>query len=59
MAVAENEDGTEKKVFNVVPSEAREEAIAERASSLRAAAAEAKMVEEQPEQPAVKGKAVA
>lgn len=59
LAVAENEDGTEKKVFNVVPSEAREEAIAERASSLRAAAAEAKMVEEQPEQPAVKGKAVA
>lgn len=59
LAVAENEDGTEKKVFNVVPSEAREEAIAERASSLRAAAAEAKMVEEQPEQPAVNGKAVA
>lgn len=59
LAVAENEDGTEKKVFNVVPSEAREEAIAERASSLRAAAAEAKMVEEQPAQPTVKGKAVA
>lgn len=59
LATAEDEDGIEKKVFKVVPSEAREEAIAERASSLRAAAAEAKMVDEPPAPPVVTGKAVA
>ena len=46
LATAEDEVGIEKKVFKIVPSEAREEAIAERASSLRAAAAEAKMTDD-------------
>ncbi len=44
IAVAEDEDGIEKKVFSIVPSEAREQAMRERESSLRSAAAEAKMV---------------
>lgn len=59
LATAEDEDGVEKKVFNVVPSEAREEALAERVSSLRAAAAEAKMTDEQAAPPVIKDKAVA
>ncbi|MDE5593170.1 MAG: polysaccharide biosynthesis protein, partial [Clostridiales bacterium] len=43
--IAEKEDevGTEKKVFEVVPRGAREQALKERESSLRAADAEAKM----------------
>ncbi|MDE7165346.1 MAG: polysaccharide biosynthesis protein [Clostridiales bacterium] len=43
--IAEKEDevATEKKVFEVVPRGAREQAIKERESSLRAASAEAKM----------------
>ncbi|MBD5131464.1 MAG: polysaccharide biosynthesis protein [Clostridiales bacterium] len=48
LAEAEDEVGIEKKVFDIVPRAAREQAIKERASSLRAAEAEAKMTEEQP-----------
>lgn len=46
-AIAEREDeaGIEKKVFDIVPRAAREQAIKERESSMRAAAAEAKMTE--------------
>lgn len=47
IARAEDEDGVEKKVFTIVPSEAREQAIKERVASMRAAAAEAKMTESQ------------
>ncbi|MDE7405342.1 MAG: polysaccharide biosynthesis protein [Clostridiales bacterium] len=43
IAEKEDEEGTEKKVFEVVPRGAREQAIKERESSLRAADAEAKM----------------
>ncbi|MCH5154709.1 MAG: polysaccharide biosynthesis protein [Clostridiales bacterium] len=45
--IAEREDevGTEKKVFDIVPRGAREQALRERESSLRAASAEAKMVD--------------
>ncbi len=46
IATAEDEEGIEQKVFSVVPHEARDEAKAERVSSLRAAAAEAQMSEE-------------
>ncbi len=44
--IAENEDetGIEKKVFDIVPRAAREQALKERESSLRAAVAEAKMI---------------
>lgn len=45
-AFGENETDVEKKVFEIVPSAAREQAKRERESSLRAAAAEAQMVEE-------------
>lgn len=46
--IAEKEDevGTEAKVFGMVPRAAREQAIKERESSLRAASAEAKMAEQ-------------
>ena len=43
---AEDESGIENKVFDIVPKAAREQAIKERESSVRAAAAEAKMDEE-------------
>lgn len=46
IAMSEDEDATEHKVFEIVPSEAREQAIKERESSIRAAAAEAKMESE-------------
>ncbi|MCH5351638.1 MAG: polysaccharide biosynthesis protein, partial [Clostridiales bacterium] len=46
LAFAEDEVGVEKKVFTIVPSEAREQAIRERESSLRAAKAEANMAED-------------
>lgn len=45
IAVSEDESATEKKVFDIVPREAREQAIKERESSMRAAAAEAKMTD--------------
>ncbi len=45
LALAEDEDGVESKVFTMVPSEARIQAIKEREASLKAAA-EAKMTEE-------------
>lgn len=46
-AIAEREDeaGIEQKVFDIVPRAAREQAIKERESSMRAAAAEAKMTD--------------
>lgn len=47
LAYAEDEDGVEKKVFRIVPSEAREQALREREASLRSAEAEAKMLEEE------------
>ena len=47
LAYAEDEDGVEKKVFCIVPSEAREQALREREASLRSAEAEAKMLEEE------------
>ncbi|MCH5165933.1 MAG: polysaccharide biosynthesis protein [Clostridiales bacterium] len=49
--LAENEDevGIEKKVFDIVPRAAREQAIKERESSMRAAAAEAKMIVDEQE----------
>lgn len=43
IAESEDEIGVEKKVFDIVPRAAREQAIKERESSLRAAKAEAKM----------------
>lgn len=43
LATDEDEDGVEKKVFTVVPHEARDEAMKERESSLKAAEAESKM----------------
>lgn len=43
LATDEDEDGVEKKVFTVVPHEARDEAMKERESSLKAADAESKM----------------
>ena len=46
LAFAEDEEGVEKKVFSIVPSGAREQAIRERESSLRAAMAEAGMTDE-------------
>lgn len=46
IATSEDEAATEKKVFDIVPREAREQALKERESSIRAAEAEAKMVEE-------------
>ncbi|MCH5155142.1 MAG: polysaccharide biosynthesis protein [Clostridiales bacterium] len=45
IAEREDEAGTESKVFGIVPRVAREQAIKERESSLRAASAEAKMVD--------------
>jgi len=45
IAEAEDETGIEKKVFDVVPREARDQAIKERESSIRAAEAEAKMTD--------------
>lgn len=47
LAFAEDEAGVEKKVFTVVPSEAREQALREREASLKSAEAEAKMIEEE------------
>lgn len=47
IAEAEDEAAVEKKVFDIVPRAAREQAIKERESSMRAAAAEAKMAAEQ------------
>lgn len=35
LAFAENEEGVERKVFGIVPSEAREQALKERAASMR------------------------
>lgn len=49
LAFAENEAGVEKKVFTVVPSEAREQALREREASLKSAEAEAKMLAEENE----------
>lgn len=46
LADSEDETGIEEKVFRIVPREAREQAIKERASSIRAAEAEAKMLKE-------------
>ncbi|MDE7464340.1 MAG: polysaccharide biosynthesis protein, partial [Clostridiales bacterium] len=46
LALAEDEDGVEKKVFSIVPSGAREQAVREREASLRAVKAEADMTEE-------------
>lgn len=43
LAEGENEAAVEKKVFEIVPRAAREQAIKERESSMRAAAAEAQM----------------
>lgn len=45
IAEREDEEGTEKKVFEIVPNKAREEAIIERETSLRTAEAIAKMVD--------------
>lgn len=45
IALSEDEEGVEKKVFSIVPSEAREQALREREASLKAASAEAKMAE--------------
>ncbi|MCM1368125.1 MAG: polysaccharide biosynthesis protein [Roseburia sp.] len=47
IAEREDEKGTEKKVFEIVPNKAREEAIIEREASLRTAEAIAKMVDEE------------
>ena len=44
LAQDENEQGVEKKVFDIVPSGAREQAKKERESSIRAATAEAQMI---------------
>lgn len=49
LAFAEDEAGVEKKVFTVVPSEAREQALREREASLKSAEAEAKMLAEENE----------
>lgn len=49
LAFAEDEDELERKVFTVVPSAAREQAMKERTASLKAAAAEAKMSESAPD----------
>ena len=46
LAIAEDEEAIEQKVFTIVPSEAREQALKEREASLKAAAAEAKMADE-------------
>ncbi len=46
IAWAEDEEAVERKVFTIVPSSAREQALREREASLRAAEAEAKMVDE-------------
>ncbi len=46
LAFGEDEDAVEQKVFNIVPSAAREQALKERVASLKAAAAEAKMNED-------------
>ena len=43
LALAEDEAGIEKKVFSIVPSEAREQALREREASIKAATAEAQM----------------
>lgn len=43
LATAEDEEGVEKKVFRIVPSAAREQAMKEREASLRAALAESRM----------------
>ena len=43
LAESENEAAVEQKVFEIVPRAAREQAIKERESSMRAAAAEAQM----------------
>ncbi len=46
IATSEDESATEKKVFEIVPREAREQALKERESSIRAAEAEAKMTDD-------------
>lgn len=53
IAEKEDEPGIEKKVFEVVPRAAREQALKERESSMRAAQAEAKMCEDAVAQPNV------
>ena len=53
IAEAEDEAGVEKKVFDIVPRAAREQALKERESSLRVAKAEAQMSDTQKETPAV------
>ncbi len=46
IAIAEDEEGVERKVFEIVPSGARQQAIKEREASLRAANAEARMTDD-------------
>ncbi|MCH5162929.1 MAG: polysaccharide biosynthesis protein [Clostridiales bacterium] len=45
IALSEDDEGVERKVFSIVPSGAREQAVKEREASLRAAKAEAEMIE--------------